>query len=82
MAVNKRLYFQKYVANKDQMHEVINTLEDPIIARVIRIHPVSWRSHISMRFELYGCYSGELDKEMRLLEFIFVANVECFQSFL
>ncbi|XP_020620347.1 lactadherin-like [Orbicella faveolata] len=49
---------RKYVANKDYTHEVINTLEEPIIARIIRIHPVAWYSHISMRFELYGCYSG------------------------
>ena len=59
MAVNKVLLFQKYVANKDYVHEVINTLEEPIIARFIRIHPVAWYGYISMRFELYGCYSGE-----------------------
>ena len=71
MAVNKVLYFQKYVANKDFAHEVINTLEEPIIARFIRIHPVTWYSHISMRFEFYGCYSGELVEEMCYLEYIF-----------
>ena len=71
MAVTKVLYFQKYVANKDYAHEVINTLEEPIIARFIRIHPVAWYSHISMRFEFYGCYSGELVEEMRYLEYIF-----------
>lgn len=78
MAVNKLLHFQKYVANKDYTHEVINTLEEPIIARIIRIHPVAWYSHISMRFELYGCYSGELDEDMHLLEYIFVVNVKFF----
>ena len=78
MAVNKRLHFQEYVANKDYTNEVINTLEEPIIARFIRIHPVAWQSHISMRFELYGCYSGELDEEMRFLEYTFVVNVKCF----
>ena len=71
MAVNKVLHFQKYIANKDYVHEVINTLEEPIIARFIRIHPVAWYSYISMRFELYGCYSGELVEEMRSLEYIF-----------
>ena len=78
MAVNKLLHFQKYVANKDYTHEVINTLEEPIIARIIRIHPVAWYSHISMRFELYGCYSGELDEDMHLLEYIFFVNVKFF----
>lgn len=78
MAVNKLLHFQKYVANKDYTHEVINTLEEPIIARIIRIHPVAWYSHISMRFELYGCYSGELDEDVHLLEYIFFVNVKFF----
>lgn len=75
------MHFQIYGANKDYSSVVVNTLEEPIIARIIRIHPVEWYSHISMRFEFYGCYSGELDDKMRLLEFIFVVNVK-FQSFL
>ena len=38
---------------------VLNALDEPIIARYIRIHPVSWHGYISMRFELYGCLSGK-----------------------
>lgn len=72
MTVNKCLHSQEYVANKDYVNEVVNTLEEPIIARYIRIHLVEWHGHISMRLELYGCYSGEADKEINLLEYIFV----------
>ena len=47
------------------MNEVTNTLDKPILARYIRIHPVEWVGHISFRFELYGCYSGKLRRLMR-----------------
>ena len=53
--------FQEYIANKDYINEVVNTLDEPILARYIRIHPTAWYGHISFRFELYGCYSGEVN---------------------
>ncbi|KAL9955596.1 hypothetical protein ACROYT_G036938 [Oculina patagonica] len=49
---------REYIANKDYQSVVVNPLDEPIIARYIRIHPITWHSYISMRFELYGCYSG------------------------
>ena len=49
------------MANKDYLNEVVNTLDEPILARFIRIHPTAWYGYISFRFELYGCYSGEVD---------------------
>ena len=45
---------------------VVNTLDEPIIARYIRIHPVTWYGYISMRIELYGCFSGEIDEVLAL----------------
>ena len=46
---------QVYQANSDQNTVVVNTLESPIEARFIRLHPQQWYGHISTRIELYGC---------------------------
>ena len=51
------------------MNEVTNTLDEPILARYIRIHPVEWVGYISFRFELYGCYSGKLRRLIRREKF-------------
>ena len=32
-----------------------NIINPPITARFIRVHPITWHAHISMRLELYGC---------------------------
>ncbi|CAH3189052.1 unnamed protein product, partial [Porites lobata] len=32
-----------------------NRLNDPILARYIRVVPVAWVNHITMRLEIYGC---------------------------
>lgn len=53
---------QEYIANTNYQSVVVNTLDEPIIARYIRIHPVTWHGHISMRIELYGCFTGEIDE--------------------
>ena len=37
---------------------VLNVLDPSINARYIRVHPKTWRDHISMRMELLGCPSG------------------------
>ena len=49
-----------YQANSDQNTVVVNTLESPIEARFIRLHPQQWYGHISMRAEIYGCREGTL----------------------
>ena len=33
-------------------------LDQPIIARYIRIHPKAWNGRICMRVELFGCREG------------------------
>ena len=33
-------------------------LEQPIVARYLRIHPTTWYGHICMRVELFGCREG------------------------
>lgn len=50
---------QEYIANTNYQGVIVNSLDEPIIARYIRIHPVAWHGYTSMRIELYGCYSGE-----------------------
>lgn len=58
-----RWFSQVYNGNSDRNGIVINDLETPIEARVIRINPVEWHGHIAMRMELYGCRlpSGNLN---------------------
>ncbi|XP_068677063.1 uncharacterized protein [Montipora foliosa] len=41
--------------NKDSNTVVYNRLHPPVTARYIRLMPVKWYGHISMRMELYGC---------------------------
>ena len=44
--------------NSDRNSIVSYTLLRPFRAQYVRIHPKAWRSHISMRAELYGCQKG------------------------
>ena len=39
----------------DTLFLKVNELEDPIIASRIRINPIRWNHHISMRVEIKGC---------------------------
>ena len=50
--------FQVFSGNNDRYTPVSHDLETPIIARYIRIHPETWKTHISMRAEFYGCRDG------------------------
>ncbi|XP_022778337.1 uncharacterized protein LOC111319871 [Stylophora pistillata] len=49
---------REYYANRDRLTIVETELDEPIIARVFRVHPVEWYGHISMRLEFVGCDSG------------------------
>ncbi|KAL9955598.1 hypothetical protein ACROYT_G036941 [Oculina patagonica] len=49
---------REYPANQDNTVVKINTLDEPIIARYIRIHPITWYGWIAIRLEFYGCSSG------------------------
>ncbi|RMX52485.1 hypothetical protein pdam_00013777, partial [Pocillopora damicornis] len=44
-----------YDANTDRNSVIVNELIRPIKARFVRIYPVSWHGHMSMRMEFYGC---------------------------
>ena len=59
------------MANRDYVSEVVNTMDEPILARYIRIHPVEWVGHIAFRLEFYGCFSGKLRRLKRKKLYIF-----------
>ncbi|KAL9964037.1 hypothetical protein ACROYT_G027611 [Oculina patagonica] len=46
---------KEFAGNTDPNTVVYHDLIPPIRARYIRFRPVAWKSHISMRAELYGC---------------------------
>ena len=37
--------------NHDQNQKIRVTFEDPVYARVIRIHPITWKNGIGLRFD-------------------------------
>ena len=41
--------------NKDSDSVVHNKVTPPVTALVLRLLPVDWENHISMRMEIYGC---------------------------
>ncbi|NXK85918.1 FA8 factor, partial [Formicarius rufipectus] len=44
-----------FKANRDYTSTVTNTLEAPLFARYVRIHPRQWHNHIALRIEFLGC---------------------------
>ena len=52
--------FQVFRGNFDRHTVVAYRFVPPFKAQFVRIHPKSWRSHISMRVEFYGCLAGML----------------------
>lgn len=51
---------QVFRGNFDRHTVVAYRFVPPFKAQFVRIHPKSWRSHISMRVEFYGCLAGML----------------------
>ena len=52
--------WQVFRGNYDRYMIVRQRFARPVTARYFRIHPVTWRSWISMRVEFYGCIAGKL----------------------
>ncbi|XP_069667336.1 coagulation factor VIII isoform X2 [Haliaeetus albicilla] len=44
-----------FKANQDHTSTVMNSLEPPLFARYVRIHPRQWHNHIALRIEFLGC---------------------------
>ena len=55
--------------NDDSSTVVVKRLSEPIRTRFVRLLPLEWHKHISMRIEIYGC-SGRVDPFERLLPFV------------
>jgi len=51
---------QEFAANADRDGDRHQYFRSPFIARYVRIHPVVWHRHISMRAGLVGCpFTGQ-----------------------
>jgi hypothetical protein len=50
---------QVFSGNSDQQSIVTNSFSPAITARYIRLQPRSWHNQVSMRLEVYGCYTGK-----------------------
>ena len=46
---------QTFQGNRDRLSVKTHPINPPVFGRYVRIVPRGWRSHISMRLELYGC---------------------------
>ena len=44
-----------FTGNTDRNIVVCRKLNKPIRARYVRVHPIAWHGHMSMRVELFGC---------------------------
>ena len=55
--------------NDDSSTVVVKRLSEPIRTRFVRLLPLEWHKHISMRIEIYGC-PGRVDHFERLLSFM------------
>ncbi|XP_033117369.1 uncharacterized protein LOC117117232 isoform X1 [Anneissia japonica] len=44
-----------FTGNTDRDTEITNMFPTPVNAQFIRIRPISWKTHISLRFEVLGC---------------------------
>ena len=47
--------YQLFTGSSDASTSVEQTLTSPVIARYVRLHPVTWNTAILMTFDLYGC---------------------------
>ena len=54
MSIMFIIFTQVFTANSDQDTVVRNTLPAPVVCRYLRLLPVTWNGHISLRMELYG----------------------------
>ncbi|XP_019391865.1 PREDICTED: coagulation factor VIII isoform X2 [Crocodylus porosus] len=44
-----------FKGNQDHISSVVNTLDPPLFAQYVRIHPRQWNNHIALRTEFLGC---------------------------
>jgi len=44
-----------FKANSDSHTSVTATFQHPVLARLLRVRPITWQGRIAMRFEVHGC---------------------------
>ncbi|XP_074820393.1 coagulation factor VIII isoform X2 [Natator depressus] len=44
-----------FKGNQNHFSTVVNSLDPPLFARYLRIHPRRWQNHIALRMEFLGC---------------------------
>ncbi|XP_074863955.1 coagulation factor VIII isoform X2 [Carettochelys insculpta] len=44
-----------FKGNQDHFSTVVNSLDPPLFAQFLRIHPRRWKNHIALRTEFLGC---------------------------
>ena len=52
-----------FEGNYDSNTVVTHSLEIAVAARYVRVYPQSWRQHMSMRWEVYGCDTSKWSKK-------------------
>ena len=52
------IMLQTFPANTDRNTIVVHILNPPIVTRVVRIMPKTWRWYPALRAEFYGCRPG------------------------
>ena len=57
--LNLHFVSQKFDGNTDQFMVVSHFLKKAIIARFIRIVPLTWYGAVTLRADFYGCKSGD-----------------------
>ncbi len=54
-------FLQTFPGNTDQNTTVHHDIFPVIVALKIRIHPVSWKNHASLRVDFIGCFRDNLE---------------------
>ncbi|XP_038046744.1 lactadherin-like [Patiria miniata] len=49
----------KFAGNSDRNTLVTARFSSALHTRILRIHPLEWSTHCSMRFEVIGCYTSQ-----------------------
>lgn len=68
--INVRSCAQVLQGNSDSVTPVRSMFHQPIRARYVRIHPVTWQGRITLRFELQGCFESYPTGEKRFRSFV------------
>lgn len=73
------LLSQIFTGNADQDSVVTNMLPCPVLARCIRINPIDWKDHVSLRFDLLGCpaQTGLYHQSLKIIKLSYVSSVIC-----